>query len=100
MKPERTVHRFDAFAEYRKQEQEAKGDSERLARGCGLWVAKVVASRRHRDRRATGASGSGDGHEGGAPPQGEWHLLDGGPQTDALFLASSLPSSFPCCLGG
>ncbi len=88
MKPKRTVRRFDVFAEYRKQEQEEKGDSESVAKGYGLWVAKVVASRRFGGTRATGASaakGAGDGHEGGAKKEGEWHLLDGEPQTDALF---------------
>jgi hypothetical protein len=88
VKPRRTVRRFDVFAEYRKQEQEAKGDSERVARGYGLWVAKVVASRRHGGSRASGTSstsGTGEDGEGGPPRQGEWHLLDGEPQTDALF---------------
>ena len=33
MKPKKTIRRFDVFAEYRKQEQQEKGDSERVASG-------------------------------------------------------------------
>ena len=89
MKPDKTIRRFDVFAEYRKQEQQEKGDSEAEARGYGLWVAKVVASRRYGSRGAAGEGGKGgaeggDG-KGGPQRQGPWHLLDGEPQTDALF---------------
>jgi hypothetical protein len=88
VKPKHTVRRFDVFAEYRKQEQEEKGDPDRLAKGYGLWVAKVVASRRSGGAKASGAAGArdaGDGHDGSAHREGEWHLLDGEPQTDVLF---------------
>ena len=37
VKPKKTIRRFDVFAEYRKQEQQEKGDSERVASGHGLW---------------------------------------------------------------
>ena len=88
MKPKKTIRRFDVFAEYRKQEQQEKGDSERVASGYGLWVAKVVASRRFGTTRAGGeGSSGGEGKQGDEGPkrQGDWHLLDGEPQTDALF---------------
>jgi hypothetical protein len=88
VKPARPIRRFDVFAEYRKQEQEAKGTPAPLAKGYGLWVAKVVASRRFGGARRTpaGAPG-GEPDEHRAPkvtPEG-WHLLDDEPQTDDGF---------------
>jgi hypothetical protein len=88
VKPRKTIRRFDVFAEYRKQEQQEKGDSERVASGYGLWVAKVVASRRFGTTRAGSESAPSGGEkkgEDGPKRQGDWHLLDGEPQTDALF---------------
>jgi hypothetical protein len=90
MKPERPIRRFDVFAEYRKQEEEGKGVPEGVAMGYGLWVAKVVASRRYGGPKA----GKGPGKEAEAGRRGEpaealvdgkWHALDGEPQTDELF---------------
>ena len=89
MKPKKAIRRFDVFAEYRKQDRQQEGDTEAVAKGYGLWVAKVVASRRFGGTRATGAGGhdgKGEGEDGKAPQrQGEWHLLDGEPQTGALY---------------
>jgi hypothetical protein len=48
VKPERHIRRFDVFAEYRKQEEQADGTPADQAKGYGLWVAKVVAARRFR----------------------------------------------------
>jgi hypothetical protein len=86
VKPKQTVRRFDVFAEYRKQDREDEGDRVPVAKGYGLWVAKVVASRRFGGTRATAGErgGQGEGREG-QQRQGEWHLLDGEPQTGALF---------------
>ena len=89
MKPERPIRRFDVFAEYRKQEEEAAGLPKDEAKGYGLWVAKVVASRRFggAKRRERGEDGERRGHE--APAErlvdGKWHALDGEAQTAALF---------------
>jgi hypothetical protein len=44
--PQRAIRRFDVFAEYSRQEQEAKGYPEDEAKGYGVWLAKVVAARR------------------------------------------------------
>jgi hypothetical protein len=93
LKPERPIRRFDVFAEYRKQDEEAKGHPEDEAMGYGLWVAKVVASRRY------GGAGSKERHDGKGHHDedegeherrkrlvdGKWHALDDEPQTDALF---------------
>jgi hypothetical protein len=90
MKPKRTIRRFDVFAEFRKQDREEEGDTVAVAKGYGLWVAKVVASRRFGGTGATADSGR-DGKDGkgaggdGQKRQGEWHLLDGEPQTGDLF---------------
>jgi hypothetical protein len=88
LKPERPIRRFDVFAEYRKQEQESKGSAEDEAMGYGLWVAKVVASRRFGGAKKSAGHGNdlgqGDDHKKELI-DGKWHALDGEPQTDALF---------------
>ena len=63
MKPKHAIRRFDIFAEYRKQEQIAKEMPEDEAKGYGLWVAKVVASR-HRG----GEKADSDGNSGAKKP--------------------------------
>ena len=95
MQPKRTVRRFDVFAEYRKQEQEADGMPEDVAKGYGLWVAKVVAARRIGGSRLKDrGAGKGRGDQGERAGRGtddehlvdgKWHALDGEPQTDELF---------------
>ena len=44
--PRQPIRRFDVFAEYTRQEREAKGYPPDEARGYGIWLAKVVAARR------------------------------------------------------
>jgi hypothetical protein len=44
--PRRAIRRFDVFAEYSRQERLDKGYAEDEAKGYGVWLAKVVASRR------------------------------------------------------
>jgi hypothetical protein len=92
VKPERPIRRFDVFAEYRKQEEEEKGLSEDEAMGYGLWVAKVVASRKFGGSKAHDRDD--DRHASDEDREkarrmrlvdGKWHALDGEPQTDALF---------------
>ena len=89
MKPERPIRRFDVFAEYRRQEEEARGMPADEAQGYGLWVAKVVAGRRFggAKSREHGQDGQRRGHEApaGRLVDGKWHALDGEPQTAALF---------------
>ena len=46
MKPAKAIRRFDVLAEYTRQERRAKGDPDDVAKGYGIWLAKVVASRR------------------------------------------------------
>jgi hypothetical protein len=40
------IRRFDVFAEYTRQERREKGFPEDEGKGYGIWLAKVVASRR------------------------------------------------------
>jgi hypothetical protein len=44
--PHQPIRRFDVFAEYTRQERREKGFPEDAAKGYGIWLAKVVASRR------------------------------------------------------
>jgi len=89
MKPERPIRRFDVFAEYRKQDEEQKGQPEAEAMGYGLWVAKVVAARRFGGGTLKERPDRKD-HDGKESRRehlidGKWHTLDDEPQTDALF---------------
>ena len=44
--PRQPIRRFDVFAEYTRQERRARGVPQDEAKGYGIWLAKVVASRR------------------------------------------------------
>ena len=85
-KPRAAIRRFDVFAEYNKLEAMKDGRLEDEAKGYGLWVAKVVASRRGRPSLAPSAP-RGTPSEGHPSEQrrGKWHDLSGEPQTDKLF---------------
>src|SRR5437868_4197186 len=82
-KPLAPVRRFDVFAEYnRVKAMKEKRMKLAKAKGHGLWLAKVVAARKFRREPKTA--------EGQKPKEPQldrqgWHLLDGKPQTDALF---------------
>jgi hypothetical protein len=91
MKPKQTIRRFDVFAEYRKQEEQEKGISEEVAKGYGLWVAKVVASRKFGGADRAGSQAAQASSQTGAaddrPPMvdGKWHVLSGEVQTAQRF---------------
>jgi hypothetical protein len=63
--PNQPIRRFDVFAEYTRQERREKGVPEDAAKGYGIWLAKVVASRRFGQKAASdGAKPSTkDAHE-------------------------------------
>jgi hypothetical protein len=99
-RPKRSIRRFDVFAEYNKLKALAEGRPLDEAKGYGLWVAKVVASRRFGPRLTPvrprdgdrGGPGRGDGteredHAGQAPPAERERFKSVGDeiQTDALF---------------
>jgi len=82
IKPSNRIRRFDVFAEYRKQEEQADGMPADQAKGYGLWVAKVVAARkfgRLKDRERPSEE------EARARRRRKWRVLSGQPQTDRLF---------------
>ena len=82
IKPTNRIRRFDVFAEYRKQEEQADGMPADQAKGYGLWVAKVVAARkfgRLKDREPPSEA------EARARRRRKWRVLSGQPQTDRLF---------------
>ena len=91
MNPKAPVRRFDVFAEYTRQKALQDGMDEAEAEGYGLWVAKVVASRKYGGAPITQALHKKEGEEGkkastaAHPKTPEWHELDGKPQTDKLF---------------
>ncbi len=83
--PERAIRRFDVFAEYTRQERRDKGDKADEAKGYGIWLAKVVASRRF----GSGSTGShahhdGDDHDGKKTRQ-KFRSVGDEPQTDEVF---------------
>jgi hypothetical protein len=51
--PNQPIRRFDVFAEYTRQERCEKGFPEDEAKGYGIWLAKVVASRRFGQKAAS-----------------------------------------------
>ena len=91
MKPKSPIRRFDVFAEYNRQKAMAEdGLPSDEAEGYGLWVAKVVASRRFGGKVGPQPPKSGgkdvDKDEQEEPKERpKWHTLDGEPQTDELF---------------
>ena len=54
--PNQPIRRFDVFAEYTRQERREKGFPEDQAKGYGIWLAKVVASRRFGQQSPAGST--------------------------------------------
>ena len=65
LSPHQPIRRFDVFAEYTRQERRAKGYPEDQAKGYGVWLAKVVASRRFGQTSASDGKkpGKKDAHD-------------------------------------
>lgn len=53
--PNQPIRRFDVFAEYTRQERREKGYPQDEAKGYGIWLAKVVASRRFGQKSSSDA---------------------------------------------
>lgn len=84
IQPQKAIRRFDVFAEYTRLERLDKGYPDDEARGYGIWLAKVVAS-----RKFSGKSDSGDGksstgkkHPG---PEPKFRSVGDELQTDETF---------------
>jgi hypothetical protein len=80
-RPDKPIRRFDVFAEYRKQDEQASGMRADEAKGYGLWVAKVVAARKFGRMRERATSRAEDKNR----RRRKWHVLSGERQTDKLF---------------
>ena len=88
--PLRAIRRFDVFAEVSRLEALGEGRPEAEAKGHGVWLAKVVAGRRHgrsadADHRAVSGRADapatvGRGHEGST-----FKSAGGELQTDETF---------------
>src|SRR5262249_52702422 len=87
-KPKQPIRRFDVFAEYNRLKALREGRPPDEAKGYGLWLAKVVASRRYAPAGSRqpdeGAERRG---EAGEPPkeQERFRTLGGELQTDERF---------------
>jgi hypothetical protein len=81
-KPKANIRRFDIFAEYKRQEAIRDGQAADVAKGYGLWVAKVVAARRFGKKKPAGETGESQDKP---KRRAKWHKLDEKPQTDKLF---------------
>jgi len=88
LKPKSGVRRFDVFAEYTKQEREEKGYPEDEAKGYGIWLAKVVASRRFGQQGKSEGSKARrklDAEAGGEEEEPKFRSVGDELQTDELF---------------
>jgi hypothetical protein len=93
LRPRQPVRRFDVFAETKRLEALAHGEPEDVAKGYGIRIAKIVASRRfggakahektkkERDRSAEAAGGDRYAGESGA----KFRTISGELQTDETF---------------
>jgi hypothetical protein len=79
--PEKAIRRFDVFAEYTRLERLDKGDAKDVAKGYGIWLAKVVASRSRRTKD-DGDSSSVKKKPGPAP---KFRSIGDEEQTDRTF---------------
>lgn len=84
--PDKPIRRFDVFAEVSRQEALRKGKLDDEASGYGIWLAKVVASRRSRGSAAGGdrdPTGAAAGRKIKASP--EFHTIGDEVQTADVF---------------
>jgi hypothetical protein len=88
VRPSAEIRRFDIFAEYKRLEALGEGRPPDEAKGYGLWVAKVVASRRFGSSTAKRSrEGTVRPDSGKAPPDehAKFQSLGDEVQTDELF---------------
>lgn len=94
MKPLQPIRRFDVFAETKRLEALAHGEEEDVAKGYGIRIAKIVASRRfggsaakksqHERKDAAGKDATSESRFGGEDG-GKFRALDGEIQSDETF---------------
>lgn len=89
LKPRFPIRRFDVFADYHYLKNLEHGMADNVARGRGVWAAKVVAGRRHGaappPSSGRGTGGRGSAAEGKEEDEGEFRSVGGELQTDRTF---------------
>lgn len=83
--PRMAIRRFDVFAEYSRQEQLDKGLPEDEAKGYGIWIAKVVASRRFGKKADGPSKKDAGGDQGGKRTAPSFRSVGDELQTDEVF---------------
>jgi hypothetical protein len=93
--PLHPIRRFDVFAETKRLEALAHGEPDDVAKGYGLRIAKIVASRRFggakdhgdktRKRRELIAEAEGSGDRFRGEEGGKFRAIGGELQTDEMF---------------
>lgn len=88
-RPLQPIRRFDVFAEAKRREALARGADADVAKGYGIRIAKIVASRRFGGAKKPHVVVPGEPREPAGPfglAEGEkFRALDGELQTDATF---------------
>ena len=91
LRPRQPIRRFDVFAETKRREALAHGEPADVAKGYGVRIAKIVASKRY------GGAAKKTHHEKKAEPKapaedrfggehgGKFRAIDGELQTDETF---------------
>lgn len=84
-RPKAAIRRFDVFAEYNRLKARQDGMPAAQAKGHGLWLAKLVASRRFRAEKPEPKSEAERRQRQAAEKAGKWKTLSGEEQTDKRF---------------
>ena len=84
--PLKAIRRFDVFAEVSRLEALEKGRPEDVAKGHGIWLAKVVAARRYGQKAdRDGAPAKSSDRKRAAEEDDGFKAVGGELQTDAVF---------------
>ena len=93
-KPLQPIRRFDVFAETKRLEALSHGEPEDVAKGYGVRIAKIVASKRfggaaanktHQQKMDTAESKSAGGSRFRGEDGGKFRAIDGELQSDDTF---------------
>ena len=79
--PDKAIRRFDVFAEYTRLERLERGEASDVAKGYGIWLVKVVASRSKR----TGDDNGPSAKSKRPGPEPKFRSLNDEEQTDRTF---------------
>jgi hypothetical protein len=93
LRPLQAIRRFDVFAETKRLEALDHGEPEDVAKGYGVRIAKIVASRRfggaskkpHAEKKPRSDREAASGDRFGGEGDAKFRALDGELQTDETF---------------